>query len=205
MRPFILLALLTIATFSYCQTKVHQVDESGEPHSLKDKFAPDFKAITLDDTEIALKNLTGKIVLLDFWSLSCAACFKELPELNELVNTYPQEKFVLISLMDNTKDEILEKFEVTDKGYKIKQPIFGNEKIDFQIIPDAKEIMKLFSQDLVFPQAFILDQNGIMTFYFTGYAAKRGIPGEVTNMDTREIDRLLNASYTQSSLATRIL
>lgn len=195
MRTLILLTLLTIATFSYCQTIV-EMDESGEPHRLKNKLAPNFRATALDDKEINLKDLNGKIVFLDFWSLSCAACFKELPELNEIAKKYPKEKFVIISLMDNTKDELLKKFDITNDGYKIKKPIFGNDKIDFQIIPDAKEIMKLFSDPFVFPQAFILDQNGVLTFYNTGYAEKHGIPDEVTSKDmfTLEINRLLSAS-----------
>ena len=196
MRTSILLTLLTIVTFSYSQVIIVEMDESGEPHRLKNKEVPNFKATTLDDKEVNLKDLKGKIVFLDFWSLSCAACFKELPELNEIAKKYPEDKFVIISLMDNTKDELLKKFDITNDGYKIKKPIFGNDKIDFQIIPDAKDIMMLFSDDFVFPKTFIIDQNGLLTFYTTGYAEKRGIPDELTSKDmfTMEINRLLSAS-----------
>ena len=132
---------------------------------------------------------------MDFWSLSCAACFKELPELNEIVKKYPQEVFVLISLMDNTKDELLKKFDTAKDGYKMKTPIFGNDKVDFQIIPDAKEIMKLYTDKLVFPRAFMIDQSGIVTRHFLGYAEDMGIPdGHTTQRGlTEEINRLLSA------------
>ncbi|HYI78206.1 MAG TPA: TlpA disulfide reductase family protein, partial [Chryseolinea sp.] len=81
-----------------------------------------------------LGDFRNKIVLLHFWSLSCAACFKELPELNDIVKKYPKDKFVIISLMDDSKEKLLTKFDVSRGEYKIKEQIFGNDKIDFQIV-----------------------------------------------------------------------
>ena len=98
--------------------------------------------------------------------------------------------------MDNTKEELLKRFEITANGYRLKKPAYNNDKIDFQIIPDAKEIMKLYTDEISFPKTFILDKDGIITFYMSGYAQKLGIPGEVTSEDffTEEINRLLSAS-----------
>jgi thiol-disulfide isomerase/thioredoxin len=190
MKALIFLSFIFVKAFCYSQKVIE-----FEDHKLKNKIVPSFKARALNNKEINLEDLTGKIIFLDFWSLSCGACFKELPELNEIVNKYPTEKFVLISLMDNSKDELLKKFQIVGNGYRLKVPIFGNDKIDFQIIPNAKEIMKLFSDQIAFPQAFIIDQKRVLTFYQAGYAERRGIPGELTSKDMfiQEIDRLLNA------------
>ncbi len=195
MKTIILLTLLTTSTHSFSQNWV-DFDHSGTPHKLKNKSAPTFKSETLDNDEIALGDFKNKIVLLHFWSLSCAACFKELPELNELVKKYPKEKFVIISLMDDSKEKLLTKFDVINGKYKIKEKIFGNDKIDFQIVPDAKEIMKWYSDEVGFPQTFILDGSGTITFYFSGYLEKRGIPEETTSkgLYIKEIDRLISAS-----------
>ena len=194
MRTSILLALLTIATYSYSQTII-ELDESGHPHKLTKKPAPTFKAKTLDNKEINLEDLKEKIVLFDFWSLSCGACFKEIPEFNDIVKKYPKDKFVLISLMDNTTEQLLERFEIVNDGYKMKKPVYGNDKIDFQIIPNGKEIMKLYTDDLVFPRAFIINQEGIITFHFEGYGPKNTYGSlSSSNMFEDEIERLLGAS-----------
>lgn len=194
MKTLSLLILLATSILTKGQD-IDGFDQSA--HKVINQQAPSFKARTLDNEEINLADLKGKVVLLDFWSLSCAACFKELPELNEIVKKYPQEVFVLISLMYNTKDELLKKFDTTKDGYKMRKPIFGNDKVDFQIIPDAKEIMKLYTDKLVFPRAFIVDQRGIVTRHFLGYAEDRGIPGGHTTRGafTQEINRLLSASH----------
>lgn len=188
MKILVILSFLLSTTYCYSQ-KLIEFDQ----HKLKNKVVPNFEAKTLDNKVINLDDFAGKIIFLDFWSLSCAACFKELPALNEIANKYPIEKFILISLMDNSKDELLKKLAITNNGYKIKTPVFGNDKIDFQIVPDAKKIMKLFSDQIVFPQVFILDQSRVLTFYSVGYSEERGIPGELTskNMFIQEIDRLL--------------
>jgi thiol-disulfide isomerase/thioredoxin len=195
MKTIFLLALLTTATLSFSQTVV-EIDDSGEFHTLKNKPAPNFSSGTLDNHEIKLGDFRDRIVLLHFWSLSCAACFKELPELNEIVKKYANEKFVIISLMDDSKEELLAKFDVLSEQYKMKRQVFGNDKIDFQIVPDAKEIMKLYTDEIAFPQTFILDASGTITFYMAGYAAKRGFPGEITSegLFIKEIDRLIRSS-----------
>ncbi len=158
--------------------------------------APDFRAATLDGKTFHLDSMKGKVVLIDIWSLSCSACFKEIPDLNELQKKYPKDKFYIISLMDNSKEELLEKFEPVNGGYKLKKPVYGNDRIEFQIIPDAKKIIEMYTDKLVFPRAFILDQEGTINYHNLGYAEARGIPGELTTlkMFSREIERLLYSS-----------
>lgn len=187
--------LLSIASITYGQT-VFEIDDSGAPHKLKGELAPNFRATTLDNKEIELADLKGKIVFIDFWSLSCAACFKELPELNELARKYPADKFVLISLMDDSREELLRRFDNAANGYKMKKPVLNNDRIDFQIIPNAKEIMNLYTEQPGYPQAFIVDPSGKISYYFAGYAEERGIPGEVSSkqMFTKRIGQLLSGA-----------
>lgn len=174
--------------------RVVEIDELG--NKVIGKMAPGFTGTTLDNLELDLAELRGKVVLLDFWSLSCAACFKELPDLNEIVKKYRNDKFILVSLMDNTREELVRKFEAKDGGYKMKNPVFGNDEIAFQIIPDAKDIMKLYSEQFAFSRAFIINQNGVVVNHFLGYADKRGVPDEQTTIDamSQAISRLLEES-----------
>jgi len=191
MRTFMLLSFLAIVSYSYSQTVV-QIDDSGEPHELKNKPAPLFNGVALDNQEISLESLKGKIVLINFWHLRCPSCYIEIIGLNTLMEKFPKEEFVVISFLDNTKDESLAQLELASNGYRIKKPAYNNDRIDFQVIPDAREIMKLYTDEISFPRTFIIDQNGVITFYMGGFASKRGIPGEVTSEDlfVKEIERL---------------
>ena len=44
---------------------------------------------------IRLKDLRGKIVLLDFWTLCCINCIHTLPDLAKLEKKYPNELVVI--------------------------------------------------------------------------------------------------------------
>lgn len=56
---------------------------------------------------ISLKNLRGKVVLLDFWTYCCINCMHVLPELKYLEEKYPNELVVIgvhSAKFDNEKD-----------------------------------------------------------------------------------------------------
>lgn len=47
------------------------------------------------DKPLKLSELKGKVVLLDFWNLSCVNCFHTIPILKELEKRYPNELVVI--------------------------------------------------------------------------------------------------------------
>jgi len=59
--------------------------------------APEFPAGTWINTRepLSLKQLRGKIVLLDFWTFCCANCLHVIDELRELEQAYPDELVII--------------------------------------------------------------------------------------------------------------
>src|SRR5262245_19807514 len=47
------------------------------------------------DKPITVKELKGKIVILDFWTLCCIKCIHVLPDLDKLEKKYPNELVVI--------------------------------------------------------------------------------------------------------------
>lgn len=58
----------------------------------------------IDGMKHDFKADTGKVVVFNFWFINCPPCKQEIPELNELVEKYKQNKevvFIAIALDDN--------------------------------------------------------------------------------------------------------
>lgn len=75
-------------------------------------IAPEIELPTVDGDVIKLSQLTGKIVLINFWASWCAPCRKKAPELVDIFNNYKDidfedgEKGVVILSISMDRNEI---------------------------------------------------------------------------------------------------
>lgn len=71
------------------------------PFMLQDQPAPDFRLTTLDGSEqIALDDLRGKKVVINFWSTWCGPCKIEHPVLLAAAKRWPDAAFVGVLYQD---------------------------------------------------------------------------------------------------------
>jgi len=82
------------------ETRPRQQAQSARPADpdLIGKPAPDFTLKDLDGREIALKDLRGKAVLLNFWGSWCPPCREELPQLEALYKALKDKGQVVIGI-----------------------------------------------------------------------------------------------------------
>ena len=67
--------------------------------ALMDKpSAPAATFITLEGNTIALDDLRGKVVLVNFWATSCPGCIKEMPGMVETYNQYKDRGFEIVAV-----------------------------------------------------------------------------------------------------------
>jgi peroxiredoxin len=68
-------------------------------YALMDKpGAPAATFMTLEGKPIALNELRGKVVLVNFWATSCPGCIKEMPEMIQTYQTYKDRGFEVIAV-----------------------------------------------------------------------------------------------------------
>lgn len=89
--------------------------------------APEFSGISawINSEPLQIKDLQGKVVLLDFWTYSCINCLRTLPHLTKLYDAYQDKGLVIVGV--HTPEFAFEKeksnVEMAVKQFGIKYPV----------------------------------------------------------------------------------
>jgi tetratricopeptide (TPR) repeat protein len=74
----------------------------SEPELARARMAPPFAVTTLDGQRISLDDLTGKVVLIDFWATWCGPCREALPHVREIAKKFDGQPLVVLSVSVDT-------------------------------------------------------------------------------------------------------
>jgi len=118
------------------------------------KRAPDFKMTDLNGNEISSETTKGKVVVLNFWFVSCKPCIAEIPELNEVYKTYKNNSDVVFASITFDKKEKVDAF-------------LEKHSLQYPVVSDAKEICTLFKTS-AYPTNMVIDKNGYFYDYISG-------------------------------------
>ena len=118
--------------------------------------APDFTLKQLDGKNLKLSELTGKVVLINFWASWCGPCVKEMPMLNELYKKYQPLGFTVLGVnveqnSDNARD------------------FLAKNKVDFPILLDSRNEVTQQYKVIAMPTTVFVDRDGNMRFIHMGY------------------------------------
>jgi thiol-disulfide isomerase/thioredoxin len=103
------------------------------------KKAPDFSLQNLNGDKVSLKELRGKVVVLDFWATWCGPCRVSLPGMQRVVNKYfhdPKVKILFIDAGEHSKTpkKVIQDF-LNKNGYNFEVLLYdgGGVKRDYGI------------------------------------------------------------------------
>jgi thiol-disulfide isomerase/thioredoxin len=134
-----------------------------DPELARARLAPPFAVTTMDGQRISLDDLTGKVVLLDFWATWCGPCRAALPHMREISKKFEGQPLIVLSVSVDT-----------DEG-KWKEFVAKNEMTWPQYLDHGftGPVAKLFGVQAI-PHTFTIDSDGVMQDEHIGDASIEG-------------------------------
>ena len=97
-------------------------------------------------TKWTLKQLSGKVVVVNFWATWCPPCRKEMPDLETLYKRFKDEGLVILAISDEDHGEV--------------KSFVEREKVSYPILLDpGRKVNELFEVEGI-PKSFVYDRTG---------------------------------------------
>ena len=133
-----------------------RTDPKAIPSPLVQKAAPEFRLKSFDGGEVALADLKGKPVVLNFWASWCyPACYEEAPLLEATWKKYQGRGLMMVGVVSQDKDanalEFLQRFGFT-----------------FPNAPDPGSKVSIDYGVYGVPETFFIDRHGRIAYKHVG-------------------------------------
>ena len=106
----------------------------------------DFTLTDLRGKQWSLRELRGKVVLVNFWATWCPPCRKEMPDLDSLYQRFKDRGFVVLALSDEDAGNV--------------KPFIAERNISYPVLLDPGDNVKDLFQVNGIPQSFVYDRDG---------------------------------------------
>lgn len=106
----------------------------------------DFTATDLAGRTWHLKELKGKVVLINFWATWCPPCRKEMPDLEQLSKEFAAQGLVILAFSDETEERV--------------KPFLAKQGITYPVLIDKDSALhKAFRVEGI-PKSFVFNREG---------------------------------------------
>ena len=114
------------------------------------ELAPNFQLRDLNGHPVALSDLRGKVVLLNFWATWCGPCRVEMPAMEELYRTFSRKDFEILAVSTDAQ------------GVAVTRPFQQENHLTFPILHDADYRVGLIYGARSLPMTFMVDRQGVV-------------------------------------------
>ena len=118
--------------------------------------APNFTLKSLSGKNLKLSEMTGNVVLINFWASWCGPCREEMPLLNALHKKYEALGFTVLGV--NVEEDV-----------KNARGFLKNFPVDFPVLLDNKNRVSKQYNVVAMPTTVVVDRDGNMRFLHQGY------------------------------------
>jgi len=118
--------------------------------------AKQFKLATPDKGQIALSDLKGKVVFLNFWATWCKPCEEEMPAMERLHRRYKDKGLVVLAISEDVD------------GASVVGPYLKKHNLTFPVGLDPKMAVAGDYGVWAVPSTFIIDRSGKRILFANG-------------------------------------
>jgi cytochrome c biogenesis protein CcmG, thiol:disulfide interchange protein DsbE len=117
--------------------------------------APEFVLPTLAGSPVSLRELRGKVVLVNLWATWCAPCEQEMPAMQRLYTELAPHGFELVAISVDEDREDVERFR-------------DRLALTFPIALDPGKQAAASYQSFRYPESFLVDREGVLVARYIG-------------------------------------
>ena len=133
------------------------------PELARARMAPPFAVTTTDGKVIAMDELEGKVVLLDFWATWCEPCREALPHIRNVAKKFQGQPLVILSVSLDADERKWKEF-------------IGKNEMTWPQYRDGGftgPVAKMFGVTAI-PHTFTIDADGVLQEEHVGDASIEG-------------------------------
>jgi peroxiredoxin len=106
----------------------------------------DFTLTDLEGKTWTLKQLHGKVVLVNFWATWCPPCRKEMPDMEKVYQRFRDQGLIVLAISDEEIGKVA--------------PFVHDRKVSYPILLDPGRKTAMAFQVEGIPRSFLYDANG---------------------------------------------
>ncbi|MEX2581857.1 MAG: TlpA disulfide reductase family protein [Gemmatimonadota bacterium] len=129
---------------------------------------PDFAAATLEGDTVTLAGLAGEHVLLNIWATWCVPCREEMPDLQEIFETYSDRGLRVVGV---SIDQAYARGEV--------ESFVERHDIGFTILHDAESRITRSYRTIGVPETFLISPEGTLIARWFGQIDPGAVRGAI--------------------------
>ncbi len=138
------------------------MNESGSDIFNANVLAPELEGISnwINSEPLRLKDLKGKVVLIDFWTYTCINCIRTLPHVTSWYEKYKDDGLVIIGV--HTPE-----FEFEKDTKNVNQAI-NQYSINYPVAQDNDFSTWNAFSNRYWPAKYLIDKNGNIRYFHFG-------------------------------------
>jgi peroxiredoxin/DNA-directed RNA polymerase subunit M/transcription elongation factor TFIIS len=135
--------------------------------------APDFDLDSLDGRSISLSEMRGKMVMLNFWALTCAPCLEELPYIQDVEEQWSGDEELVILTVNYKNDPAS------------VQDYIDIQQYTFDVLLDTSgSVGTQYGVNVLIPKTYFIDTSGVIYYKKEGsFSSKTEIMNILDSMD----------------------
>jgi peroxiredoxin len=107
-----------------------------------------FTLTDLSEKTWTLRDLRGKVVVVNFWATWCPPCRKEMPDLEKLYKQFKDQGLIILAISDESAGKV--------------KPFVAEQKVTYPILLDPGRKVNVLFQVEGIPKTFVYDRSGKM-------------------------------------------